>query len=175
MSRSITCPDCKSSHTARCEVIYERGVSTVVGPRYITTSTTAMALKASPPTPPASRAYFWRRFLLIGGFGYFLVALALALVLVSGGSLQMSSGCLFTLGALVIWRAHPPKGSLSRNQHRAAQTEYKQNLALYNSLWMCVDCGQIFQPKSAPLEANLPAANRDFARGSVGRTAANSR
>ena len=175
MSCSITCPECKSGHTARCELIYERGVSTVVGPRYITTRTTAMALKASPPTPPASRGYFWMRLLLIGGFGYFLIALALALVLMSGGSLQMSSGCLLTLGALVIWRAHPPKGSLSRKQHWATQSEYKHNLALYKSLWMCVDCGQIFQPKSTPLETKLPAANRDFARGSVGRTVANSR
>jgi hypothetical protein len=52
----------------------------------------------------------------------------------------------FALGLFLIWHGWPPKGSLSAEKYEVELSKYQSDRELYEKLWFCNDCGQIFKP-----------------------------
>lgn len=116
----FACPKCGTIRTQRCEVAYEQ--SRTVGERY--DSQRPFAGRVAPPSLPT----LWRPGLL---------ALAGFIVLAKAGAF---SDVVFGLVLVAL--------ALGMYVRRSAKVPaYEEELALYPKLWVCHDCGKIFQPE----------------------------
>lgn len=53
---------------------------------------------------------------------------------------------LVLLAFFAFWLGMPPAGSFDHDAYSRALAQYTEDMALYEQLWMCGDCGVIFKP-----------------------------
>ena len=135
--KKYRCQKCGASNTQKCSIAYQQGVSTGFRGE---TSISGIARLAAPPTAPApSRFKFILAICLLAVPILLLIAVVLFMlegIPVAPAVPLLISGYLFYL--LVR--------SMGRRTHIAAlKKEYEQDLDLYQRLWICRDCGHIYE------------------------------
>lgn len=142
--KNTRCLECDSPRTQRCEIVHEAGHSTVTGPRYTTTRTSALAQRVGPPQGPLDPAVAWGLLLFLGTPG--------AVIFLGALFFLVKFHTLFALvplavGLILLTAANGYRASLGKRKYAQDLAEYKENMDLYKRLWICRDCGHIFLPE----------------------------
>lgn len=135
--KKYTCQKCGSSNTQRCAIAYQQGVSTGFGGE---TSISDIARRSAPPASPG----LWKSWrTLVICLPVALVFFWIAATTFKFGGISVSSvgtsvifGCSLYLmvGAIKHLKLGP-----------VVKQNYEHDLDLYERLWICRDCGHIYE------------------------------
>lgn len=135
--KKYRCQKCGSRNTQKCAAAYQQGVSTGYRGE---TSLSGIARLAAPPTAPAPS-----RFKLILAICLFVVPvlLLIAVVLFMLEDVSVVPAVPLLMSGYLLYLL---LRSMKRRKHIAVlKQEYEQDLDLYQRLWICRDCGHIYE------------------------------
>lgn len=142
--KKYICPECGSRHTQRCEMVYQQGVSTGFKGE---TRISALAQRAAPPVNPRQNLFWSVLSLATASLLVLVFSLTTIMVFLYEGLTTnfMLFIAILSLSLYLLMRAIK---SMKMKTNAEARREYESDLALYERLWLCRDCGHIFEASS---------------------------
>ncbi len=160
----MNCPQCASHSTKKCSVAYDQNISfssgsVSNGETFNLSSGTGMSERVSPPTPPVPFWILLKReiftlvcssvFLTIGVISVLRSLNDMYTLTTFDWSKFSYMGALFVvIPTYMLLRSVLPIARFNFSTYQKEHIEYNLSLQLYHRLWVCMDCGKIFEGSS---------------------------
>jgi len=143
--KKYICAVCGSRHTQRCEMVYQQGVSTGFKGE---TRISALAQRAAPPVDPRQNLFFSVLGLTIASLLVLTLSVPTIMLFLLEGVTSIFIFFAATFSLSIYWMIKSIK-SIKIKRNAEARREYESDLILYQRLWLCRDCGHIFEASNA--------------------------